>query len=139
MRTHADNGQAADQKRILYGNYLAARKRRSRIYEEAARMALDLPAGLEDDDVNIVRQTSAGFGWKELLALAAAGVAAIVAWQLAAPEPSQQLAPAPAAAPAYPGPPDSDYEVRFFDAEGNPIHVPHISEKPIQQTPPAAP
>lgn len=31
--------------------------------------------------------------------------------------------------PEYPGPPDTEYEVRFYDRDGNVIHVPHISQR----------
>lgn len=33
-------------------------------------------------------------------------------------------------APEWPGVPDTEYEVLFFDADGNRIDIPHISQKP---------
>ena len=72
----------------------------------ATHKALDVP----DEDVNI----RTGIGWKELaviaaMVLGAGGVAAYF----------QQSPPvAPVSSPV-----DSEYEVRFFDADGKPIKL----------------
>lgn len=95
-----------------------------------ARRATHKALGVDDmGDINAV---NTGFGWKELLILAAAAVAGIVAWQRTTPNQNTEPAQTPAAAPAWPGPPDSEYEVRFFDADGNPIAVPHVSQRPAE-------
>jgi len=68
-----------------------------------------------------------GMTWRELAVVAAMvlGAGGLGAWAFSSSssEPQQQQQPATMS------PVDAEYEVRFFDADGNPIRVPHISER----------
>lgn len=98
-------------KEHLYGQFNKRNEWRHTLAKKATYKALDIP---EEDDVNINVQK--GYGWKELLV----GGAVLLGGGLLA---SNHFQP-PQAAPV-----DSAYEVRFFDADGNPITVPNVSER----------
>ena len=108
-------------KGYLYGNFQKVLDWQCKLFRKASHKALDIP----DDDMDLnVRN---GMGWKELAVVGAMVLGA--AWgakYFAVPE-----SPAPPAVtvPATP-PVDSEYEVRFYDAEGNVIPVPHVNQKP---------
>ncbi len=104
-----------DTQTSLYGDYRESARHNQALRREVVRKALNLPA--KEDDVHI-DQSKNGMGWKELLAIAAlmlgagAGAAAVVNMM------GDKSPVAPQAVPV-----DSEYEVRFFDAEGNPVPV----------------
>ena len=91
------------------------------VYMDGARKALGLGKS-GGKPMEVRTDTRTGMGWKELAVIGATmiGGGALVATFLG------DKAPPPAAT----SPADSEYEVRFFDADGNPIAVPHISERP---------
>jgi hypothetical protein len=103
----------------LYGNYLKSKRKKERIFNNAAAMALDVPVDDEDVNINVNKQT--GFGWKELLVLTVGllGTAGLAAYVFG---PLQTV-------------PDSEYEVRFYDQEGNEVYVPpaNPTSKDIQE------
>jgi len=102
-------------KEKVYGEYLNAQRKRRRLALSAAHKALDIP---EDDEVNIIN----GFGWKELLVVAALICGSLLgwAWLQRGLSPPQQRHTTPV---------DSEYEVRFYDREGNPIEIPQIKRR----------
>jgi hypothetical protein len=65
-----------------------------------------------------------GFGWRELLVIGllllggVGGTAYMAQSQISKPD-----------TPSAASPVDSEYEVRFYDANGNPIDVPHVTER----------
>ena len=98
--------QAYDQER---------RKRATRLFH----WSLDMPPGEDDVDVRVNK----GLGWRELAVLAGTALGGL--WLF-----SDKL-PTPTPAPVQPiqGPVDSEYEVRFYDADGKPIEVPRIQQR----------
>jgi len=92
-------------------------ERDDKLYEEAMRKGLDLP---EEMGFNQNLRQSSGMGWKELAVIGAMLLGGTALWS------SAGKAPAPVV--PLPGPVDSEYEIRFFDADGNPIHVPSEAE-----------
>lgn len=98
-------------KQALYGNYLAGQQWRQKLAKKATHMALDIP----EDDVQITNQNQTGMGWKELATIGAVMLGLGWAWVF--------HASAPSTAPAVP---DSEYNVRFYDAQGQPIEVPRL-------------
>ena len=90
------------------------------LHKKTIHKALDIPM---EEDVN-VNNSRVGLGWKELAVIAATGLGGTWMYQ-------QQQQQTPPALPTQQAEPiDSSYEVLFFDAEGNPIKVPHISTRP---------
>jgi hypothetical protein len=89
--------------------------------KKLAYKALDIPM---DDDMQI--STTNGIGWKELAVVAGALLGG--GWLYC-----NSQAPAPIAPPAVVAPQvetiNQDYELRFFDADGNLIELPNISER----------
>jgi len=101
----------------LYGNYERSLKWQDDLHRKAAHKALDMAEEMGFEQ-NLTRT---GFGWKELAVVAGAvlgGIGLVSHFSGQNDAPPQQQAPV-----------DSDYDVRFYDADGNPIHVPHISER----------
>jgi hypothetical protein len=79
--------------------------------------SLDMPPDADDVDVRVKR----GLGWQELAVIGATALG--VGWLFTGRDESLIPAPVPIVQPI-----DSEYEVRFFDAEGNLIDVPHVSQ-----------
>lgn len=101
-------------KQTLWGWWYRQAAWRDQLDKRLAHKALDIP---EADDMQNVGNRS-GMTWRELAVI---GVMVLGAGWIAANHMSatQQTAPE-----------DSEYEVRFFDAEGNPVDVPHVSRRP---------
>lgn len=104
-------------KEKLYGNFLEPERWKQKLFRKAAHMSLDIP----DDEMNVTNANRVGMGWKELLVLACASLGAW--WMYQSQQPPVAVTP-----PAF-SVNDSEYEVRFYDADGNPIAVPHISQR----------
>ena len=100
---------------------------RENLSKKLAHKALDIT----DDDMNIT-QTKVGIGTAGALGIAAAAglpsMAAVggMAWALLRDK--GEPTPPPTTPAVDVG--DSEYEVLFFDKDGNQISVPHISTKP---------
>ena len=94
-------------KNSLYGNYLQGQKWRQELHKKAAHMALDIPE--EMSGVSVRR----GMGWKELAVIGMAAVTGI--WLVA----GKMTTPAPPAPPVD----DREYEVIFYDSQGEIIPV----------------
>lgn len=122
-RQPSPNGDGAlPDKNYLYGNFQNHENWRERLHQRVVHKGLDM--AMEDDvEVHAPRTTVNGVGWKELAVAGLLALGGYGLWLRGQPSP----APAP---PAFEGPLDSEYEVRFFDADGNPINVPHISQRP---------
>jgi hypothetical protein len=79
------------------------------IYTDAARRTFNLPP--RKKPMNLTQNTT-GMGWKEFVVVMTSFLVAfltvVACWFMLQPNP----------------PPDREYEVRFFDADGNPIEVP---------------
>lgn len=88
---------------------------------KAAHKALGLP---EDMNISADNRRS-GLGWKEMAVLAAAGLGG---WHMYN---QSQQPPIPQQA-IQQGPVDTEYEVRFYDADGNLIDVPNIAKRPVE-------
>jgi len=86
---------------------------RRELAKTATYKALDIP---ESDGVEVVvnRNISRGMGWRELLVVGGIVLGGLFAMRPDAPDPT----PVPAA-----NVPDTEYEVRFYDADGNPIDI----------------
>jgi hypothetical protein len=107
-------------KQHLYGRFEAGEAWKRKLQRKGAYKALDMA----DDDMGDIHANRIGMTWKELTAVAALVGGAIVATaHLTHDRASPQV-------PAAVAPPDSEYEVRFFDAHGNPIEVEHVSQRP---------
>ena len=110
-------------KEFLYGKYQAKRDWRNRLASKLAHKSLDID---EDEGVN-VDNSRIGIGWKELAVLGLMGLGG--AWVYSNSNSNSNNTTQPAAPAQQVGPIDSEYEVRFYDADGNPIDVPHISTR----------
>ncbi len=91
------------------------RKRANRLFH----WSLDMPP--EDDDVDV--RVNKGIGWREMAVIGAVGLGA--AWMFS----DRSLPTIPSVNPPAKSPVDSEYEVRFYDASGKVIEVPHISQR----------
>lgn len=123
--TPADNGTI--DKKALWGNYQKWVDRQDRFKWQAAHKALDMSP--VDDDMRIdASRTGIGAGGAVGIAAATGIPAAIAAGLLgyilsgSPAQPSQPIAATP--------PPDSAYDIVFYDEQGNQIKVDHISTKP---------
>ncbi len=117
MSKEQENGDSS-LKDALYRDYNQGRSWKQRLHRLAVHKALDIAP---EDDVHISQKTS-GLGWKELAIIVAGMVAGTAAtgWLLyKQSEPTKHESPV-----------DTEYDVRFYDAEGKLIEVPHISKKP---------
>lgn len=100
---------------------------RDKLSQKLAHKALDIP----DDDMNITN-TKVGIGTAGVIGIATAAglpgvlLAGYLLFKDARPEPT---APQPSPEVSVP---DTEYDVLFYDKDGNPIQVPHISTKPKQ-------
>ena len=116
-QTHSQPTNGPD-KDYLYGRYEAGEAWKRQLHKKGAYKALDIA----DDDMGDIHANRIGMTWKELIAVAVLVVGSIVGTAL--------LVRVDVAAPASaPTPIDSEYEVRFFDAQGQPIEVEHISQR----------
>lgn len=95
--------------------------RTMRWHDELSRRFTKRSLDIPDDEMNNVGNKT-GMGWKELAVI---GALILGGGALSAHFLGDKAAP-----PAVVAPVDSEYEVRFFDADGNPIKVPHVSEAP---------
>jgi len=100
---------------VIYREWTRNSRWRDKLHERAAHKALDIP---EDGEMNNVGNRS-GMGWKELAVIGAmvAGTGYGVA-QFNNSNVTTEPAPPVASAP-----PDAEYEIRFFDADGNQIQL----------------
>jgi len=104
---------------MLYGVFQKSEDWRNRLHRKLAHKSLDIA---DTEDVN-VDNSRIGMGWKELAVLGALGLGGFHLY-------GKQTSPTPPPTPAQQASPiDSEYEVRFFDAAGNPIDVPNISQR----------
>lgn len=109
--------------RSVWPNWANQQEWQNKLHEQAVRKALDIPS----DDMNIV-QNKTGIGTAGAIGIAAAAgvpsalAAAALAYSMAGGSPEVPTAPPQAAVT------DSEYDVRFYDANGNLIPVEHISQ-----------
>lgn len=95
---------------------------KDQLHRKASHKALGIPEG-EDLQVTNANQSQNGLGWKELAVIGATALGGGALynnwnWGLGRDNP-----------PAATSPVDSEYEVRFYDANGNLIEIPNISER----------
>lgn len=113
-------------KASLYGEWLRNMRWRDDLHKKAAFKSMDIPG---EEMINAPKtSTNIGVTWKEI---AAAGVLGLGGWWVA------QQATKPETPPVVPavqqaGPVDSEYDVIFYDKDGNKIDVPHISKRTTQ-------
>lgn len=105
------------EKPTLYSEYLDFERWRNKLHKRLAHKSLDIPL---DEDMNVTN-TRVGLGWKELAVIAATGLGGFYLW-------NQTNQPATPTQPAAVSPNDSEYDVRFYNAEGELIKVPHLDE-----------
>lgn len=115
MTTAKNSGGESDLKDALWRDYNRGNAWKQRLHREAVHKALDIAP---EDDVRISQETS-GLGWRELAVIVAGMVIGTAAtnWLLLRPyaPPTSRSAPI-----------DSEYDVRFYDKDGNLIEVPHV-------------
>ena len=113
-------------KQELYGDFRDGEKWRTRLSRKLAHKSLDI-ADADDMDIEVDRsnRSISGIGWKELAVLAAAGLGGFALW-------SHEKTPAATPPPAVQqqSPADTEYDVRFYDKNGDLIDIPHISQRP---------
>ena len=114
-------------KRELYGEYLRGEKWERKLKAKATHKALDIALD-EPLDIDINKSAGIGAGGAIGVALAAGVPTAIIALAMLFKGGSSPTVPTA-------GPADSNYTVRFFDKDGAPINVPHISARPTQANP----
>lgn len=102
-------------KDYLYGEFQRGQRWRDRLAAKLAHKAVDIP---EDEDVNLNVQNSHGIGWKGLAVIAGALLGG--AWL------AKDAFKPPTLPPAATSPVDSEYEVRFYDAQGQLIEIPRL-------------
>jgi len=100
-------------KQALYGRAIASQEWQDRLCKKATHTALDIP---EDVDIQANKY---GLGWKELLVLVIGMLGAGALFAANRPELTLPVFSPPPTAPL-----DSDYEVRFYNSDGELISVP---------------
>ncbi len=119
MSSSSSSSTEVPDKGYLYGKFQQVLDWQDKLCRKASHKALDIPT--DDMDLNVKN----GLGWKELAVVGAMVLGAIgVTNYFTVP---QQGPPTP---PAAVSPVDSEYEVRFYDADGNVIPVPHVNQRP---------
>lgn len=115
--------------RSIWPNWANQQEWQNRVHHEAVRKALDLPS----DDMQIV-QNKSGIGTAGAIGIAAAAgvpaavAAAAMAYSMAGGNGELPIPPSPTPIVAPADLADSEYEIRFYDKDGNAIPVPHVSE-----------
>lgn len=112
--------------RSIWPNWANQNEWQNKLHEQAVRKALDIPS----DDMQII-QNKSGIGTAGAIGIAAAAgvpsalTAAALAYSLMGGTSESPKAPEPPPATSVS---DSEYDVRFYDANGNLIPVEHISQ-----------
>lgn len=132
--TAPDPSQDPEHKDHPYGRWAENEAWKQRLQRRGCHKALDIAEEMDfKQDIDNSRQT--GMGWKELAVIGAmllgAGGMSLLGIKMFSddnnvPQQTQQTTPNQ----EYLPPVDSDYMVRFWDKDGNPIDVPHISKRP---------
>ncbi len=105
----------------LYGDYREMLKAKEKLHLRAAHKALNIP---EDDmQINANRTGLGPLGAIGIALVSSLVPGGFLLWSLLGQAASQL--PTPNASK----PPDSEYEVRFYDKDGKLINVPHISQR----------
>ena len=108
---------------LLYGNYDKQADDKHRFHMKTLHKAANV---MEDEDTNINNTKTvtnkSGVGWKERAVL---GVAGLGAGHLMTDGDKPTV---PQQTPAPVSPADSEYDVLFFDADGNRIDIPRRAE-----------
>lgn len=122
--TESGSNSTGIDKNALWGWWRSTQQWQEKLQRKAAHKALDIP----DDEMQIKSTTNnTGIGAMGAVGIAlAAAVPGLGALAVVAPLLLKQLDQPTKLPPVVtqPGPVDSDYVVRFYDADGNPIEVP---------------
>lgn len=113
------NGEKLDKDQH-YGIFQRSADWRDKLYRRTIHKALDMQ--LEDDMHVDNSKRQYGITWKEMAVIGALGLGGFYVYN----QSNQQQ---PAQQPAALSPADSEYEVRFFDADGNPIKIEPLPQK----------
>jgi hypothetical protein len=105
----------------LFQHFLKNAKWKDTLDKKLAYKSLDIA---EENDMQI--SNTNGMGWKEMAVIAGALLGG--AWLYTNQPTDAPVAPLPAVVAPI-APVGSDYELRFYDAAGNLIDLPHISER----------
>lgn len=103
-----------------YGEFMKQERWKDRLSRKLAHKAVDIA---DDDPMNNVGNKS-GMGWKELAVVGAIVVGSIFAIRASAPDATVPVVPVPAASVA-----DTEYEVRFYDVDGNRLAIEHRPQR----------
>ena len=127
MSNASDSRVASDtpvdvDKRSLYGEWLRNSRWRDALARRATHKALNMP----EDDMQI--HASHGLDWKGLAVIVAGLVLAGLGGGYVVSSQSQQTTQQAAPTEAAEIDPQA-FEVRFYDAEGNLVPVPHVSTR----------
>jgi len=126
MKT-SDNPSGVDKE--LWSWWYGPQKWKHNLEKKAAHKALDIP---EDEGMQNVGNKS-GMGWKELAILGAIGLGAAGIYKYTPSITQQQqqttIEQAKPAADVEVKPVSSEFDVFFYDKDGNLIDVPHVSTR----------
>lgn len=114
-------------KQGLWGWWHDSLQWKDKLQKRAVHKALDIPESEEMQNVG----NKIGMGWKELAVIGAILLGGYGSYNYFNSETTTQQPQAATSQGA--GPVDSEYEVRFYDAGGNPVQVPHISARPADE------
>jgi len=107
-----------------YGEYIKGDRARRDLEMKLAHKSLDIP---EDMGVNVTNtRRGLELGWREILAAGVVGATGLAFWM----QPWQSPKEIEPTTTQQQGPIDTEYDVLFFDKDGNPITVPHIDTRP---------
>lgn len=108
-------------KQLLYGKFQKSEDDHARFAKRMAHKAADLAM---EDDLNITT-TKTGVSTPGLLGIAGIAGASLLGYgYMNRDQPAVPQSPPAAVAPVTPA--DSDYEIRFWDRDGNPIEVERV-------------
>jgi hypothetical protein len=112
--------ESIPDKEYMYGKFQEREDWKDKLHRKLSHKALDIK---DADDLNVDNSVHKhGMDWKSLAVIAAT----VLGGGFLA---SNVFNNNPVQPPGAVSPTDSEYDVRFYDAEGNLIDIPHISKR----------
>lgn len=122
MGTSNDSPSDVNQQ-DLYSLYNDEARIEHKVYMDGVRKALGLGKS-GGKPMEVRSSTRNGMGWKELAVIGAIVMGSLFAMRMTSPDVTVPVAPAPAVSV-----PDTEYEVRFFDIDGNRLSIEHRTQQ----------